>query len=500
MFYACICRYAQPTPAGLNTVFYTFREMCRTFMPKTYNTLKTIGALEDKYLSVMFVDYFTEIFPPHILLPILDAYFLEGVKILYRYGLALISGYKGFIKSGKYNTAKEFWLAVKSDGVALAGTAGSNMINKVLGIEEIMQAADAFMVYERAQNQPYFLTGKLKENAYDVGRSIVAKMSRPMKISRTNIRALEKAASLVEAKDLRSTISRKSSISSSSSSPNRATITEKAIGERGNVFRKGSSVKSTSRYNSPANSPLVTNNSVSTSSIITPAELELTELSEQIDSLTEQSEILEKEKVIKLMSCLPETLYTAGLQLCYATYRDGWEISTLYGKTAGLVPIVVLFKLQAPFEDIVLGVCVNSNISPSDEHKVRGDGKTSRIFRIDSQAHTTYEWQGLTKAIPTEGSEAASHNMFMVAKADGLLIGSSFEHGSNAIRVDADLKTLFLGPSDTYGNTEPLVKPAEGNETQTQFAIQDIEVYCGSASKAAADREQRFDVKPSILG
>jgi hypothetical protein len=47
-------------------------------MPKTHASLKTIGALEDKYLSVLFVDFFAEICPPHLLLPLLDSYLFEG--------------------------------------------------------------------------------------------------------------------------------------------------------------------------------------------------------------------------------------------------------------------------------------------------------------------------------------------------------------------------------------------------------------------------------------
>lgn len=470
-------------------------------MPKTYTVLKTIGALEDKYLSLMFVDYFAEIFPPHILLPILDAYFLEGVKILYRYGLALISGYKGHVKAGKYNTAKEFWLAVKSDGVALAGTTGSNMIGKVLGFEDVLQAADAFMVYERAQNQNFYLTGKLKESAYDVGRSILSKMSRPMKISRTNIKALEKAASLVEAKDLRSTVSRKNHVSSSPS-PTRATITEKAMSsssEKAGMFRKGSMTKMGSKTNnSPAPSPSI--NSSNPTTPISPADLELAEISEHVDDVTEQSELLDKGKVTKLFSCLPDTVTTSGLKLCYASYRDGWEISTLYSKSTGLRPLVVLFKLQAPYEDIILGATICDTISPPDEHKVRGDGRSSRIFRIDSHTSKYHEWQGLSTAIPQEGTESASYNMFCVARADTLLFGSSLKHGCNALRIDGDMKMLMVGPSDTFGNAS-LVDIQEGTaELQQQLAVQDIEIFCGAASKVAADREQRFDAKPSVLG
>ena len=67
--------------------------MVKAYLPKTYLSLTTIGALDERYLNLMFVDFFVEILPENLVLRIVDAYLLEGVKVLYRFGLGLIKGY-----------------------------------------------------------------------------------------------------------------------------------------------------------------------------------------------------------------------------------------------------------------------------------------------------------------------------------------------------------------------------------------------------------------------
>jgi hypothetical protein len=82
-----------------------------------------------------------------------------GVKILYRYALALIAGYKGRIKAGEFLNAKDFWISVKADGVAAAMTTSSSMPGKFLGIDEVLPLTDVFLVREKSKNQSYFLSG-----------------------------------------------------------------------------------------------------------------------------------------------------------------------------------------------------------------------------------------------------------------------------------------------------------------------------------------------------
>lgn len=73
-------------------------------MPKTFSTLEDIGALKPMFLNLMFVDFFRTLLPRQSVLALLDAYLLEGWRILLRYGLSLIKGYKAQIKSQRFNS------------------------------------------------------------------------------------------------------------------------------------------------------------------------------------------------------------------------------------------------------------------------------------------------------------------------------------------------------------------------------------------------------------
>lgn len=79
---------------GLYAYHHTFRDLLQQFMPKTYTVLHSLGALDDKYLSMCFTALFVELLPPSTVYQILDAYLLEGKKILFRYALALVASYK----------------------------------------------------------------------------------------------------------------------------------------------------------------------------------------------------------------------------------------------------------------------------------------------------------------------------------------------------------------------------------------------------------------------
>lgn len=196
-------------------MYFTFKEMLKSHMPKTFIELNEIGALDEKYLSMMFIDFFVELLPTKLLLPMLDAYLLEGVKVLYRYGIALITGYKTSIKSHEYHSAKEFWLSIKSDSFTASNF--NPLICKLLNMEEVLPMVDQFVVFEHSANTQEFLSSSIaiRSLAYDLDRSLLAKTIKPLPISRSSLDNLEKVAVLQAPKDLPS--QRKSMMYSSSS-------------------------------------------------------------------------------------------------------------------------------------------------------------------------------------------------------------------------------------------------------------------------------------------
>jgi hypothetical protein len=48
-------KYIEPNLHGYRVMLYSFREMVKSFMPKTFKDLNNIGALDDKYLNLIFV-------------------------------------------------------------------------------------------------------------------------------------------------------------------------------------------------------------------------------------------------------------------------------------------------------------------------------------------------------------------------------------------------------------------------------------------------------------
>jgi len=77
--------------------------------------------------------------------------------------------------------------------------------------------------------------------------------------------------------------------------------------------------------------------------------------------------------------------------------------------------------------------------------------------------------------------------LFAAAAESYLLFGSSSSAATAAIRLDHDLKAVYLGPSDTYNNPA-LVDPAEKGADSSAgsgpyaFPIKELEVFCGTRS------------------
>lgn len=188
-------KYIEPTFEGNFVCTFTFTEMVKDYMPQTFNSLSRLGALDQRYLNLIFVDFFVELLPEHQVLRIMDAYLLEGVKVLYRFGLALIRGYKELIKAEMYETAKEFWLAIKADAISYATTYDIPLLFRTLSIEEKLPNVDPFLVYAASKNKKFVVDSSIYGFAYEADRSGLAKLTRPMPISKSNIDSLRDRAS-----------------------------------------------------------------------------------------------------------------------------------------------------------------------------------------------------------------------------------------------------------------------------------------------------------------
>jgi hypothetical protein len=181
--YRDIYRYVDPSPEPYALLLRDFREVLQNFSPKTFSVLYGIGALEDRFLDLMFRDFFIELLPPEVVLRVVDAFLLEGNRILFRYGLAIIRGYKASIKANAYPTATAFWHAVKADATNAATKATDSMLFKNFEREESLPVVDAFVLFSKAKNPAFLETTMVREYPFDIDRSLFKKMVRPMSLS-----------------------------------------------------------------------------------------------------------------------------------------------------------------------------------------------------------------------------------------------------------------------------------------------------------------------------
>lgn len=105
-----------PTAKSHRLKLYTFKELARKYYPAVMKKLELIGAISDSYLNLIFVDIFQSIFPRPCVHIILDAFLLEGSKVLFRFGLSLLNSMKTRVLAGEFSSSEQFWSAVKAFG------------------------------------------------------------------------------------------------------------------------------------------------------------------------------------------------------------------------------------------------------------------------------------------------------------------------------------------------------------------------------------------------
>lgn len=373
-------KYFGINPMTIATPAYVFKKLLWEFMPSTFKSLESIDGLSDKHLYEIFKNLFVHIFPHDLVLIIMDPFFFEGEKILFRYGLALIRLFKHEIKRGDFETGNEFWLRVKT------------------GMND-------------AENK-----AKLQEYAFE-GANIFSKVrGRYMKIGKSVINALEVASR-----------------------------------EDSAATRESSVVVSTTGISSKS-----------------PFE-------------NSSSSILDEKMKDSLAVMLPELSNFRNFEVVYSTLLHGTSLETLYRKTRGLSPCILI--IQALNFKAVFGAYLSCAMSPPSKSP-KGDAQTF-CFRIDGNhrdkhpsailsdlSHADHDEDSTT----TDISRAAILQQYCVCANDYISFGGSLQHMTNAIRITDDLNACTTGPSDTYGNAGSLVLETEEKEHTFQIGL--LEVLC----------------------
>lgn len=188
-------------------------------------------------------------------------------------------------------------------------------------------------------------------------------------------------------------------------------------------------------------------------------------------------------------------------KLVFSTHRDGWNLDTLFKRTINMSPCIILIKsLQ---QSGIVGAYIPVPISPPTD-SVRGNG-TAFVFRLTREKCEAYRWNsdnnnnnninGISNNNDThQNVTISSHEMasvqFAIFTSENILIGGSALYGTNAIRIDSELKTCYCGPSDTYHNPpllpEELIQP---------FIIGELEIFCPVSSAEKVMQSSHFEEK-----
>jgi hypothetical protein len=487
----------------------------------------------------------------------MDSFLLEGVRVLYRYGLALIKGYKLHIKKREYQTGIQFWRSVQADAASVIDN--SWLSGEAEGLGNLVEDSQSKFT---ASGKPKYLSEDIHAQAYELTRGI---NKRRMNISSNKLQGLlAEGESALGSRlndplempllmaQLRST--RRGSEESAAGGGSMTSSSQNRLSREG--FDGPPSQGSGSINRGPSNLSNDNRGGNSSRSVNGKSKGRLASTPSRTHLLAAQSAILDHNTALQLLMLCPFgatassnrhrsrrfTISGVGLHLVFSTARNGWDLSTLYEKTQGIQPCVVVVKALG--SKGIVGAFVTASLAPPSL-RPRGDGQCF-CFRLDTREHlqelsaeqlmdiedetshndfdpqfepAKYAWAGLAQADGNGNGNGSGRSdrrlspgaagpgpsstltQFAVCAPNFLSFGGSAAHGTNALRLDDDLKTCHSGPSDTYGNGASLLSDGSGSGRRAgSFPVENVEVFCNRATYEAIMRdkkEERFTKRVS---
>lgn len=95
------------------SVCRAFADVLKTLYPQTAMEMEEIGALSPKGLDPIFRRFFTTLLRYEDVLRIMDLFTLEGMKVIFRFGVALVAMWKTDLKGMHMKDAQSWWLTIK---------------------------------------------------------------------------------------------------------------------------------------------------------------------------------------------------------------------------------------------------------------------------------------------------------------------------------------------------------------------------------------------------
>lgn len=396
----------------------TLKDILATFIPKTYSSLVSLNIIQPKFVGAFFDSCFSSLFPVHLLLNVFDSFLLEGVKIFYRYAVAIICLYKAQIKARVFDTAEAFWETVRKDALssatpqnaAFSATMDNRLLTDILELS-LTNIGDAKNIPGKAV---LFSSDNIKQIAFDLERSVTLKLLHPLNISRSYIqRKHDYYASRV--------------VATQPIAPTAATIT----------------------HQQPLQLP---------------------------DSF------LTAEQVTLLGAELPESCQWLRWQRCYAANNDGWDLGFVYRRVNQRSPCLILFYLQPPHAHIVLGALHGETLAPlNGKVRGNGRINRVFAFEHGSLRLYPWLGVLPENLSATESGTAnwsSTELQFAVSAPESVTFGGSKTHFSNALRWEAsDTGAVITGYSDTYANPPLFQDPNTDGSSFFRYSLREVEVY-----------------------
>ena len=357
-------------------LLFAFRQLLLGSMPTTADILLRMGALDDIYLNLLFLDWFRNVLPMTSVLRMTDAFLLEGEKVLMRYGVALIRGYKRAVKRQEYVNADAFWSAIQRDKLSNNG------------------------------DGTVFLSQTIHKVAFDTERSSWQKLRRPLAISRSNLSKLKKAAVSAVGPSLLSTpltlpyfppgVMIQPELSSYSlpegqggRDSNHGAITplntaNNVIVDDHNANRFQSALETKPMIPTLSDNSESSKTVASTMGMSLPRSRSNSPVITSLRSLVSASTILDERNVLTLLELIRASIGVGGrvsldaqpkhpgnalpirqqgmaLDLVYSSTRDGFDLGTLYRKSGDASHLIILIKSLSSSQTIV-GAYLDSNM------------------------------------------------------------------------------------------------------------------------------------------
>lgn len=338
--------YITPTLLEHRVKIFSFQDLVEVVMPVTYHCLMAIRALTDEFLNHIFVGLFFSLMRRDHAYRIFDSFLLEGGKILYRYGIALISMFKKLIKAGEYKSGEQFWSEVSIK-------CNSDTFSFDALHELAFGKSSRFSV----------LVSKLTSRNYKINRRNIAELKDQIRdpLEKSMILQGDTSGSLKLSADI--------SIIAAAS-----TWFDRSLWSQSMILDTAMSIK-LQLYLAEALSLRKSDHL----SIQSESNKDITE-SEVSDPRRGEYPHPQTSRIFSL----PGTPIVQSIKLVFSSAKHGRSLSTLYDMVAGRAPCVLL--LRSMHKQAVIGVYVSCSIAPSHKTGVfdqRGDSSCF-CFRLNS--------------------------------------------------------------------------------------------------------------------